>query len=118
MISILYDLKGQATLLNGLGLLLIIVFFMNRYSKRKAAFFLLIITCLLFIAGSTNWLPNYLALKMESKYPALSLPVNPGDSGTVLIVVLGSGYDLDERLPPNAQLGLTALGASRRRNKN
>lgn len=110
MVSFFYDLKGQATLLNGLVLLLLIAFLLNWYKRRRPAVVMFIITILLFIAGSTSWLPDYLALKLESKYPALSLPVNSVGSETVLIVVLGSGYDLDQRLPPNAQLGLTALG--------
>lgn len=110
MISFLYDLKGQATVVNGLIILLITAFICNRYQKRKIAIFLLSISILLYIICSTYYLPHYLVAKSERKYDPLNLRVNNNDTGKVLILVLGSGYTLDKRLPANAQIGLTALG--------
>ena len=110
MISFLYDLKGQATILNGLIILLILAFVFKRYQKRKPAILLLSISILIFLLCSTYYLPHYLADKLERKYSPFNLPVNNIDSGKVLILVLGTGYTLDKRLPANAQIGLGALG--------
>jgi len=110
MISFLYNLKGQATVLNGLIILLILAFVFNRYQKRKVALSLLSISILIFLLCSTSWLPNYLADKLERKYSPFNLPINNIDTGKVLIHVLGSGYTLDKRLPANAQIGRVALG--------
>jgi uncharacterized SAM-binding protein YcdF (DUF218 family) len=110
MSSFLYNLKGQATVLNGLITILILAFVLYRYKRRKIAKLLVGVTILIFLLCSTYWLPNYLANKLESKYSPLTLPNNSIDTGKVLIHVLGSGYILDKRLPANAQLGLVALG--------
>ncbi|MEP7109910.1 MAG: ElyC/SanA/YdcF family protein [Ferruginibacter sp.] len=110
MNSFLFDLKGQATVHNGLLIILILAFILNRYKKRKTAMFLLSISIIIFLLCSTSYLPDYLAGKSEQKYSPVSLPINNIDSGRVLIHVLGSGYTLDKRLPANAQIGLVALG--------
>lgn len=109
MTSFLYDLKGQVTVLNGLIAFLIISYVLYRYKKRKAAISFAVIVVILFLLCSTSYLPNYLANKLERKYLPFDLPVNK-DTGKVLILVLGSGYTLDKRLPPTAQIGLCALG--------
>ena len=110
MIAFLYNLKGQATIQNGLIALLILAYIFNRYQKRKLAKFFLGISILLFLLCSTSYLPDYLANKFERKYSPFDLLNNSIDTGKVLIHVLGSGYTLDKRLPANAQLGLVALG--------
>ena len=110
MISFLYDLKGQFTLLNGLLVLLISAYFFNRYKKRKVAIVLVSISILIFLLCSTDYLPCYLAAKLEKKYSPINLPIAKNENEKVLIHVLGSGYALDKRLPPTAQLGLVALG--------
>ena len=46
--SFLYNLKGQATLLNGLIGLLILAYILSRYQKRKLAKTIFGITILLF----------------------------------------------------------------------
>ena len=110
MLSFLYNLKGQVTLLNGLIGLLILAYIFNRFQKRKLAKTILGITLLLFLLFSTAYLPNYLASKLESKYLPIQLPIKNIDTQKVLIHVLGSGYVLDKRLPANAQIGWCALG--------
>ena len=110
MVSFLYDLKGQATILNGVIVLLVIAFIFKRYNKRRMAIVLFISSAVIFLACSTAYLPEYLAKKLEDKYLPLSLPVNDTDTQKVIIHVLGSGYTLDKRLPANAQLGLPGLG--------
>jgi uncharacterized SAM-binding protein YcdF (DUF218 family) len=110
MASFLYNLKGQFTVLNLLVLLLIVAVVFNRYKKRKSSLILLSISIVLFLLCSTAYLPEYLANKLEKKYPPFTLQNNFPDSEKVLIIVLGSGYTLDKRLPANAQIGLCALG--------
>ncbi len=110
MISILNGLKGLATILNGIILLLILAYIFFRYQKRNMARLLALVSVLLFLLCSTYYLPHYIADKMERKYPPLNLPFTTIDTGRILIHVLGSGYSLDKRLPANAQIGNCALG--------
>jgi uncharacterized SAM-binding protein YcdF (DUF218 family) len=110
MAHFLYNLKGEVTVLNLLVLLLLLAFIFYRYKKRKIAIVLLSVTVLLFLCASTAYLPTYLAGRLESKYQPYTPQHNFSDSEKVLIHVLGSGYVLDKRLPPNAQLGWCALG--------
>jgi uncharacterized SAM-binding protein YcdF (DUF218 family) len=110
MIAFLYNLRGQVTVQNGLIALLILAYIFNRFQKRKLAKFCLGISIFLFLLCSTSYIPDYLANKLERKYPPFDLLNNSFDTGKVLIHVLGSGYTLDKRLPANAQLGLVALG--------
>lgn len=107
--AILSALKGIFTVFNVLVLILIIAFILKRYKKIKAARALFVLSFILFIICSTAYLPQYLAGKLERKYPVYSKNTFP-DSGNILIHVLGSGYNLDKRLPANAQLGWCALG--------
>jgi uncharacterized SAM-binding protein YcdF (DUF218 family) len=110
MSNFLYALKGQFTVLNLLILLLVPAFIFNRCKKRKTAIVFIGGAALLFLICSTAYLPNYLANKLESKYLPYTSAINFNDSEKVLIHVLGSGYVLDKRLPPNAQIGWCALG--------
>ena len=110
MNSIFYQLKGLATLLNVLLLLLVISYLFNRFRKRRAAKALLVSAFLLFLISSTNYLPRYLATQLENKYlPFNSLTVKYQHE-KFYIHVLGSGNNLDKRLPANSQLGLAAIG--------
>jgi len=59
---------------------------------------------------ATEYLPQYLASRLERRYLPIQLPLDSEDTSKVLIHVLGSGYTLDKRLPANAQIGLPALG--------
>ena len=110
MISFLNDLKSQATVLNGLVMLMILAFVFNRYHQKKVAIWLASMTAVIFLSCSTYYLPHYLADQLERKYPPFHLTNIQDDTGKVLILVLGSGYTLDKRLPANAQIGLCALG--------
>ena len=111
MLSLLNNLKGQLTVLNGIMMLIILAFIFYRYQKRKAAIFFVSVSALIFLLCSTAYLPNYLADKLERKYPTYNIgSLNSIDTGKALIIVLGSGYTLDKRLPATAQIGLGALG--------
>lgn len=110
MLSFLYDLKGQATVLNGMILILIMAYLFRKYRKRRISNILIGFTIFIFLLCATEYLPHYLAKVLESRFQPLEMPLNSMDTSKVLIHVLGSGYTLDERLPANAQIGLTALG--------
>lgn len=110
MLSFLYDLKGQATVINGLVLLLIIALLFRKYQKKRLSNLVIGFTIVFFLLTATDYLPQYLAKRLENKYQPLTLPIKNTDSGKVLVLVLGSGYSLDARLPANAQIGLPALG--------
>jgi len=110
MLSFLYDLKGQATVLNGLMLILIVAYLFRKYQKSRTSNVLIGFSIFIFLLTSTEYLPRYLAKQLETKFQPLKLPLDTRDSSKVLVHVLGSGYTLDKRLPANAQIGLTALG--------
>lgn len=110
MESLFYDLKGEVTVFNTIILLLILAYFFGRNQKRKVAFVLICISLAIFFLCSTSYLPRILADKIERKYTPFTLPVNFADTGKTMILILGSGYTLDKRLPANAQIGMVALG--------
>lgn len=110
MNSLVYLIKGQVTILNLFLLLLAIAFYLNKYHKRKAAKTLLILTVVLFLLSATDYLPRYLITQLENKYLPLDVPKLGIINETYYIHVLGSGNNLDDRLPPNTQLGLVAIG--------
>ena len=109
--SFLYDLKGQATVMNGIVFLFILSYLLYRYGKRRMAIGMSVFSMLIFLLCSTSYLPQYVVGKMEATYAPLQLPIPQMDSSTVLIHVLGSGYALDERVPATSQLG--SIGMSR-----
>jgi uncharacterized SAM-binding protein YcdF (DUF218 family) len=90
--------------------MLILAFFLKKYKKRKAAIICLCSAVLFFLVSSTAYVPEYFAGRLENKYFPYTPLKNFNDSEKVLIMILGSGYVLDKRLPPNAQLGWCALG--------
>ncbi len=110
MHAFLYDLKGQATVINGLMILLLVAFLFRRYQKKRVSNWMIGFIILLFLVSATEYLPKYLAKGLEDKYLPFKLAVNSRDTGKVLVHVLGSGYSLDDRLPANQQIGLPALG--------
>ena len=110
MDSILYQLKGLATVLNFILLLLIIAFLFNQFKKKRAAKALLVSAFLLFLISSTNYLPRYLAIQLENKFLPFDASMVQNQYERFYIHVLGSGNNLDKRLPANSQLGLAAIG--------
>ncbi len=107
--SILQSLTGAITVINLLIALIVLAFILRKYKKRTLAFILFALAGVFFLLSSTAYLPDYFANKLERKYLPYPLTGN-NDSSKVLIHVLGSGYNLDSRLPANAQLGWCALG--------
>lgn len=91
--------------------MLITAIVLYRFNKKKAAKIVSILAVIFFYATSTAWLPKYLAARLEKKYQPLDpLSFKQEGSGKIYIHLLGSGYNLDERLPATAQLGLVAQG--------
>jgi uncharacterized SAM-binding protein YcdF (DUF218 family) len=110
MQQFLYNLKGQATVMNGLVLLIIVAFLLLRYKRKRMALYFFLLAVIIFLISSTSYLPNYIADKMERKFVPFKIPSSFSDTEKILIHVLGSGYTLDKRLTANAQIGLVALG--------
>lgn len=79
-------------------------------NRRRGGVTFAVISFVFFVLFSTNYLPGYLARELESRYPAFDSGKYPVKSGRVYIHVLGGGYTLDERLPPQAQLSDAGLG--------
>ncbi len=110
MTSLLLQLKGLINILNVLLFLLIASCIFYRLHKRFFARTLLITALVLFLAVSTNYLPHYLAARLEKKYSPLKDVAVTDSKGKLYILVLGSGCSDDKDLPATAQLGLIALG--------
>ena len=63
-----------------------------------------------FLLTSTSFLPNYLINQLENQYPAFNVDSLPINHDTILIMVLGAGFSIDEQLPVTTQLSVTTLG--------
>lgn len=110
MQSLLYQLKDQVTLMNAFILMLLAALIFYRFQKKRIAKFISVSVLILFLLISTDYLPHYLAKKLEDDYPSLSNAAIKNIKGNVFIHVLGSGYTHNKTIPPNAQIGLVALG--------
>lgn len=107
---LLNALKGQANSMNLILFTAILSYIFFRLNRRRGGISLAIISFAFFILFSSNYLPGYLARKLESQYPAFDAGNYPVKSGKVYIHVLGGGYTLDKRLPSQAQLSQAGLG--------
>ncbi len=110
MSGLLFHLKGQATILNGLFFLIILVLIFRRYKKNKTANVLAAITVIIFLLSSTAYLPDHLTRKLERQYPALNSAAAVNIKGKVYVHVLGSGYSNDKSVPATSQIGPAATG--------
>ena len=110
MNSFLFLAKEQITILNVLLSMLIAAAFFYRLQKKKIAKILFISVLISLLLTATNYLPAWLAQKLEKKYPPLSETAIKNIKGKIYIHVLGSGYTTNKNIPPNAQIGLVALG--------
>lgn len=102
-------LKGLVSIVNFLVLLLATAGILYKFKKRKTALTVFYIFVLVFLLTSTNYLPNYLAYRLEAQYAPLTTEQIKNIKGKIYLHVLGSGYNKDSRLPPNAQLGMVGL---------
>src|SRR5438105_2897419 len=91
-------------------LLFVLICLARRYKREKLSITLVVVFLIAFLLSSTAYLPNYLATKLEDKFPPFQPSLVSQKQDPVLIHILGSGNNLDERLPANARLGLAALG--------
>lgn len=107
--KVLYFLKGLLSVLPILAFLFILAFLLRKYKKKLASQIVLIIAIVFMIISFTGYVPGYLADRLERKYPVFSERTGHSDSTETVILVLGSGYTLDSRLPANSQLGNSAL---------
>ena len=68
-----------------------------------------------FLVISTSFVPNYYLSKLENTFPPTTINTIHADLGSakdsiIHILVLGSGYETDDRLPNTSQLSLHSLG--------
>ena len=110
MNSLLFQLKEFITLSSLLTILLITAVLFYRFQKKKTAKIIFAVTLFLFLLASTYYLPHYLTKNLEETYPVLSDSAIKKIKGNIFIHVLGSGYTPNKNIPPNAQIGLVALG--------
>lgn len=106
----LFSLKQQVSLLSllcFLGLLGAWGLYRKRKRLSRVSFLLFIV---FFFLSSTAYVPRFLVGKIEQRYPVFRFESFTSNYPTTLIHVLGSGYNDDDRLPPNAKLALSSLG--------
>lgn len=105
---ILEFIKSQFTSSNFLFFVLIILFYLKYKETIELTKIVLIFWIILFLIASTYYIPKKLISKLENKYHVLN-PENLNSNETYYILVLGSGYIMDSKLPATSQLGLTAI---------
>ena len=110
MNTIFFQIKGLATLLNIILVLLFISYIFRQFHKKKSATTFFILAVVIFLISSTNYAPRYLAVQLERKYPSFDTSIVKNQHDKFYIHVLGSGNNYDPRLPANSQLGLAAIG--------
>ncbi|MEO6583823.1 MAG: ElyC/SanA/YdcF family protein [Ferruginibacter sp.] len=107
--KLLQLLKGLANVEYLILLVLIIAFVLYRYHKKRWSLVFVIFSALVFLLCATPFLPTYFADKLERQFAVYPARSSLADTGQVFIMVLGSGYTLDKRLPATSQLGTIAL---------
>ena len=95
-------------------LLLMAVFVFYKTGRKKIARWFLGSSMLWFFLISTPFLPKVLLATLENQYPPFQLTAEKGDQvsaqdSIVHILVLGSGYETDDRLSYSGQLNLSGL---------
>lgn len=109
MQSFLFQLKGLCTVLNIFIFLLCIACACKRWNKKKVSYIFTGMAIVFFLLVATHFLPNYLAAALEKKYVPFNIASVKNTPQKFYIHVLGSGNNYDNRLPANAQLGVTAV---------
>lgn len=110
MQSLFDTIKGQFNSLNFILLCILLGYFFHRIEKKKVATFVYIFALSVFYIFSTDYLPHYLAFRIESRYQPLTDCSILNSNRPILIHVLGGGYIPDQRLQELAQLNESALG--------
>jgi len=78
--------------------------------KKKSAQFCFFAGFFMLLIASTGPVPLLFTRYLETRYAPLITPLPASDIAQVHVLVLGGGHTTDERLPPNNQLSLGALG--------
>jgi uncharacterized SAM-binding protein YcdF (DUF218 family) len=89
-----------------LGIIMAWLFFY--FKKKRVAKIILALSFAWLLICSFNFLPNILIRSLENRYATFTPLSN--DTTSYHILVLGGGHAEDDRLPPNGQLNITALG--------
>ncbi|MEI7424256.1 MAG: ElyC/SanA/YdcF family protein [Prolixibacteraceae bacterium] len=94
-------------------LLAILVFYLA--GKKRLSKWMAVVAFSWLMVISTPFVPEYLLGKLENKFPPVTLQTIHEDLGSskdsiVHVLVLGGGYETDDRLSYLSQLGLLSLG--------
>jgi uncharacterized SAM-binding protein YcdF (DUF218 family) len=89
--------------------LLLAAVVLYRMNQRRKGKIMLWIAGLWFLVITTAPVPQILVQSLENQYSQISNDVLERLTGSVDIIVLGSGHSDDKSLSPNNQLGTTAL---------
>jgi uncharacterized SAM-binding protein YcdF (DUF218 family) len=94
-------------------LLLVLVFYFA--GKKRWSIWVAGVAFVWFLVISTPFVPEYFLSKLENKFPPVTLNSARADLGSskdsiVHLLVLGGGYETDDRLSYISQLGLNSLG--------
>ena len=107
-------LKSLLTPLPILWLFLIAACVLYLTGKKRIAKWVFGLSIIWFFLISTPFLPKKLLTHLENQYQPVQLPIGSGDptsakDSIVNILVLGSGYDTDDRLSYTSQLNPSGL---------
>lgn len=95
-------------------LILIVGFVFYLAGKKKIARWLFGFSIIWILLISTPFLPKRMLTMLENQYPPIQLPIEKvhqayAQDSVVHILVLGSGYETDDRLPYSSQLYSSGL---------
>ncbi|MFM2359544.1 MAG: hypothetical protein RLY16_1537 [Bacteroidota bacterium] len=110
MQQFILQLKGLVSVLHLILLLGMVGMVLIRYQWLKLGRSFILLALIVFVLSSTQFLPHFLAKRLEKQYPALLQPDSLIGNKPVYLHVLGSGYNTDSLVPPNSQPVLVALG--------
>ena len=105
-----YTLKDQVNVLSLLFFMSFCAWLFFKHKKKSIAIFLTIATVVIFLLSATKYLPVYLAQQLEKKYLPFDISKLKNTEEKYYILMLGSGVNLDKRLPATSQLGNAAIG--------
>ena len=83
MSSFLSVLKDQVSMLNGFVYLFLLACIFLKFGKRKLAVSLIVFDLFIFLISSTDYLPKYLARKLERQYPTFDIKNIKNTSGNI-----------------------------------
>lgn len=91
-------------------LIIIAGFFLFLLKRKRASIVCGIFSIIWLLLISVSFLPVFLVRSLENRFPSLPETSELNLKDSVNILVLGSGYIFNKKLPPNDQLSFNSLG--------